>query len=382
MASRTALALALASTLLVPACGGGGDGNGGPSGGVFLDSAVEGLAWTSGALSGTTDAEGSFSIDGNNTAVFSLGGIELGFAPPESVVTPVDLVAGAADETHPTVTNIARFLQTLDTDLDPSNGITIDPSVAAAAVGQALDFEQSIANFAANAQSVVDTLTAGLPGGSRPLIPAVDAQQHLAGTLIGGVAGLYEGTFSGTDAGEFAVYIDRSGALHGAALTQFDELLGLTGDASSDGGFLAGDVSSGATFTGSISASGVLSGTWALPPSDAGTFVGVRVEGVDPTVDHDLIEALTGVYVGTTTSGMAVEPVEVTMDGGGNFSVDGKVALGGTVVTTDQGVIVFAGLDVEGTAVAGEIDAKGAMTGTFSNPIDGESGTFAAALQP
>jgi hypothetical protein len=86
--------------LLSAACGGGG---GGQESGVFLDSAVEGLGFVSGTLSGLTDADGTFLVDGGAPITLSLGDIVLGTAGAQPVVTPVDLVAGAQDEQHPTV---------------------------------------------------------------------------------------------------------------------------------------------------------------------------------------------------------------------------------------------------------------------------------------
>ena len=111
----------------VPADNGGGEDGGGTSAGVFLDSPVEGLTYQSGANpSGTTDANGTFMYTPGETLTFSVGGVVLGTLPDGApVITPFDF--GAAAE------NIARFLQTLDEDGDPSNGIDITAAAAALA---------------------------------------------------------------------------------------------------------------------------------------------------------------------------------------------------------------------------------------------------------
>ncbi len=93
--------------------------------GIFLDSAVEGLSYSSGALSGFTDVDGRFEYEVNNTVIFSIGSIAIGAALGADTITPIELVDGAEDETDDEVVNILRFLQTLDNDANPDNGIQI-----------------------------------------------------------------------------------------------------------------------------------------------------------------------------------------------------------------------------------------------------------------
>lgn len=111
------------------ACGGGGgDANTAPLliTGEFLDSAVEGLTYQSGSNpSGTTDANGTFTYTPGETLTFSVGGVVLGTLPDgASVITPFDFGVAAT-------VNIARFLQTLDADGDPSNGIDLTAAAVA-----------------------------------------------------------------------------------------------------------------------------------------------------------------------------------------------------------------------------------------------------------
>jgi para-nitrobenzyl esterase len=103
-------------------------------------------------------------------------------------MTPVDLVAGAQNETDPTVTNITRLLITLDEDNIIGNGITISPEVREALVGASINFDQDPAVFAQDAEvlEVINTVNLhfNLVGmGERTLCSVEEAQDHLGNTL-------------------------------------------------------------------------------------------------------------------------------------------------------------------------------------------------------
>ena len=182
MRNRLVFGTALGSALL-GACGGGGGGGGSPTG-QFVDSLVSGLDYnTSGGSLGTTDADGRFSYGSGQSLTFFVGDIVLGVAPGAAILTPVDLIAGATDETNEEVINIARFLQTIDLDQDPDNGIEISDTVRQAAVGQTIDFTTDAVTFETLAQPTVDAITAGLPGGSRALVSIAEARDHLGDSL-------------------------------------------------------------------------------------------------------------------------------------------------------------------------------------------------------
>lgn len=149
--------------------------------GVFLDSAVQGLRYRTNSLNGETDSAGRFSYTSGETVSFYIGDILLGSTTAKAIVTPLDLVPGATNETDPTVTNLLRFLQSLDSDGDASNGISLNATVIANAAGQTINFNQSISNFEMNVQDTVDFLF----GGSRPMVSATEAQAHFRDTLIG-----------------------------------------------------------------------------------------------------------------------------------------------------------------------------------------------------
>ena len=90
--------------------------------GVFVDDPVQGLHYARGAYSGTTDAEGTFRCLRGEVVTFSVGDVTLGSTRCASVVTLLDLVPGA-DSDQPQVQAIASFLQSLDGDGDPQNGV-------------------------------------------------------------------------------------------------------------------------------------------------------------------------------------------------------------------------------------------------------------------
>ena len=127
----------LVLSLTLMACGGGG-GGGGSTGnstdpvletspdttsilrGVFIDSPVEGLRYSTETLSGYTDSQGAFNYRLNETVTFSIGNLEFGSAVGAAVITPLTLT-GETDLSNISsqAVNIARILQTLDD--EPAN---------------------------------------------------------------------------------------------------------------------------------------------------------------------------------------------------------------------------------------------------------------------
>ncbi len=143
--------------------------------GVFLDSAVSGIHYETLTQNGTTTADGEFNYLDGETITFSIGGTSLPSALARSVLTPLDLV-GTTDFNNTSVVNIARLLQSLDADGDPSNGISIAGSAHLAAEGMSLDFDDT----------EFDTLAAifvSNSGGNGILIDAASAIAHLRESL-------------------------------------------------------------------------------------------------------------------------------------------------------------------------------------------------------
>lgn len=153
--------------------------------GRFVDSEVEGVEYETETQSGVTGENGEFSYRAGETIIFFIGGIILGEAEAEPVMTPVDLVEGATDQFDDVVTNIARFLQTLDDDDDPDNGIRITEEVRNAAIDISIDFNVTIVEFEENpdVQDAVEELTELRTAGVRLLALVYRVQMHLAMTL-------------------------------------------------------------------------------------------------------------------------------------------------------------------------------------------------------
>jgi len=168
-------------------CGGGGDGSGTSlQTGRFVDSPVEGLYYETPTQTGITDSQGRFFYEYGETVHFSIGGISFGETTGKSVVTPLDLVPDAADETDDTVVNMIRFLQSLDTDDYPENGITISDMVRDEAQGREIEFDCSQNEFEENiqVQAMFETLNAlGAFDDERTLCDSDDAVTHFRNCL-------------------------------------------------------------------------------------------------------------------------------------------------------------------------------------------------------
>ncbi|MBU2979318.1 hypothetical protein [Alteromonas sp. C1M14] len=152
--------------------------------GVFLDSAVEGLAYKTDTLSGVTDEKGTFYYHEGESITFSIGGIELGEVPGGEVISPYSFAT--SDAVSPdVVTNIAQFLQTLDIDGDPTNGILISDAMLVAAEDLALIFDVSSDEFAADSDltTALELLATHLEYSYEHMVSVEAALAHLDETL-------------------------------------------------------------------------------------------------------------------------------------------------------------------------------------------------------
>lgn len=199
---------ALLSAVLV-GCGGGG-GGGGAGGdsasnsavdtspstsssetageirqGRFLDSAVSNVRYITlspngkVSMSGFTAEDGSFFYRDGETVSFYIGDILLGSAAAKDIVTPVALVEGASSSDA--LSNMLRFLQTLDEDASPANGIQITDSVHENATDVQVDFDKAMSSFdvQTSLMSLINVAT------NSPTLPTVvDALTHFRETLL------------------------------------------------------------------------------------------------------------------------------------------------------------------------------------------------------
>ncbi|NDV12376.1 hypothetical protein [Crenobacter caeni] len=164
--------LALLVPLALAACGGGGGGgsSGGPQTaaltGKFVDAPVEGIAYRTETLSGTTGSGGTFQYRPGETVTFSIGGVTLPPAKAGELVTPLTLAAG--DST--VAVNIAQLLQTLDS--NPADGIiSIGPEDVQQLAGKTLAFGDP--NFDTNAATTL----------GKPLVDETAATAHMNTSL-------------------------------------------------------------------------------------------------------------------------------------------------------------------------------------------------------
>ncbi|MBF0416734.1 MAG: tandem-95 repeat protein, partial [Magnetococcales bacterium] len=152
--------------------------------GVFLDSPVGGVTYTSGSMTGVTTSSGGYAYKPGDIVVFKIGDIVLGSSQGQSYVTPVDL---APSKNSNTIVNILRLLQTLDSDGNPNNGIQISEQAQEAAKGVTVDINASIEEFGSNNQLISlvsnpELFDPGLPP-KEGLLSAVEAMAHFKETL-------------------------------------------------------------------------------------------------------------------------------------------------------------------------------------------------------
>ena len=161
-------------------------GNGGMNG-TFVDSPVQGLTYTTPSGSGVTGENGQFFCNPGEMIQFMIGDVLLGEIQAKDVITPMDFVDPAEWSmgfNHPMLVNMGRFLQSLDADANPENGITITDDVRNEMRGLMIDFHQSIQDFE-NDPNVM-ALFVKLNGLDMPhngmmweLVDVDDAQHHM-----------------------------------------------------------------------------------------------------------------------------------------------------------------------------------------------------------
>lgn len=137
LASRLLGAAALAATVsLLPACSDDSSSDKKSLTGSFVDSAVQGLRYQAepSGLKGLTDVDGNFRYRAGDTVTFYIGDLPLGEVTGDELVTPADVARAEYDNSEDQdnfLLNVIRLLQTLDSDGDPDNGITISKETQA-----------------------------------------------------------------------------------------------------------------------------------------------------------------------------------------------------------------------------------------------------------
>lgn len=187
---RCVLCLGLLMVLVISGCGSNGSGGSTitEQQGVFVDSPVEGMGYRTGTHFGMTDSEGTFTFFQGETITFFIGDVVIGEATVKPLMTPLDLVEEANDENHQAVVNIARLLQSLDTDGDLSNGIQISKAVSDTLKNEPpIDYNQAEEEFANDlaVKGVFEKLNTAkvFTDGERTLCEAAAAKEHFQKTL-------------------------------------------------------------------------------------------------------------------------------------------------------------------------------------------------------
>jgi len=145
--------------------------------GRFVDSAVSGLQYATATQTGVTGTDGSFSYLAGEQVTFSIGDINFPATQATDTVTPLN-VFSTTDIDDTRVVNMARLLQSLDTDGNPDNGITISPNADASATGLFVDFNSP------SFDSQVINLVANSGSGTTSLIDGETALEHFQETLF------------------------------------------------------------------------------------------------------------------------------------------------------------------------------------------------------
>jgi len=223
-----------------------------------------------------TDGRGAFTYAVGETVEFSVGGVSIGSAAAQPVVTPIDLVA-AGSSTESEVQNISRFLMMLDMNSDPSDGITISAAVRDIAANwtpvdfAAGDFGNEVVTIVSDVASV-DARVAQLPA-------SAVAQDHLERTVHCEMSGYFVGRYAGGRTGAVVLVVDPAdGMVTGwfkGTMIREESLAGVSVDSLRQ--FVvdarSGD---GDGFAGSFDTFSEISGTWTFG-DESGSFDASRV---------------------------------------------------------------------------------------------------------
>ena len=99
-----------------------------PARGHFIDSPVGGITFTTPTQEGVTDLSGGFDYFPQEVVELSVGSVKLGTAVANHKISPLDIFE-SADIHDLRVVNMARFLQSLDANASPKEGIDISEEV-------------------------------------------------------------------------------------------------------------------------------------------------------------------------------------------------------------------------------------------------------------
>ncbi|MDH5256562.1 MAG: hypothetical protein OEX07_01095 [Gammaproteobacteria bacterium] len=156
--------------------------------GNLVGPSLQGIRYSTNTISGTTDVNGRFRYRFGETVYFQIGNNLLGSARGSEKLTPIDLVHGAEDETDNRVMNIIRFLQSIDIDDNPDNGISISEGVLTKLENIKFDFSSPVFSFSSALFDFFRSSNeSGIFSTPRKLISADLARKNLRWSLFGEV---------------------------------------------------------------------------------------------------------------------------------------------------------------------------------------------------
>jgi|GEM_PF-1456756 len=153
--------------------------------GQFIDSPVVGLDYLTASMAGETGERGRFYFLSDEEVAFSVGSLLLGTSVGDRRLSPLDLLQ--VDTENGSAINMARFLQTLDSDGQPQNEVLLTEAVKAC-VDQALasldlvdvDWADDVGVDALIDETIALCATQGV---SLTEVSAADAKEHLDNSL-------------------------------------------------------------------------------------------------------------------------------------------------------------------------------------------------------
>lgn len=350
--------------------------------GQFVDASVTGLAYASGSVSGITDAEGHFTYEVGKPVTFSIGGITLGQAEGDKVVSPIDLFAGGSASDN-RVRNVVRLLMMLDADGNPDNGIQLSAEVQTQAENwSTLDFSLEPLQFESELQLqtiITDAQTAD--GGSHLLPSETEAEAHLTKSLYCAYSGAFTGTYSGKDSGSWGMIVKTDGYIAGVGYSSFfatsftlegSSILSLDGNRA----FTSGSSAVGADFSGSLTSYDDVSGEWQNAYYvESGPFTGTRLTLSAGSAKY----RASGLFEG---GDLGLFAMEIATDGtvsGYAYSVAGDVLypITGSYDEANGNMSATASDGTTTVTITGYFDpTTESFSGSWENSADALSGTF------
>ena len=376
MKRSNSLSVVSVMALTLTACGGGGDGGGtqpvaAPSTGVFIDSPVQGLSYSSApsGLSGLTGPNGEFLYRAGDRVTFSIGGyvlVGMDASPVlgQTQVTPFIFLGNTSvpSVTHVGPVNLARLLLALDT-VPGGETITLPATPPILPVptnfGSAI-FDTEMANagipIASEADAIVHLQKQFAIWGSWSTAVTPNELQVITflpdGTFIlahdddplvaGGVDGMEGGTYRWNATTNeltytIAVNTDGTGGLSHPSASQTPPYTFVIDPTGNTAVFHFGpNVSNQIVFTRVIDANNLLVGAWKVPVFESGLFPvltflpdGTFTVATDQT-DSDPAGMERGTYVYDATTGNVT--FTTTVDTNGENGVNDSPTLPAIVV--------------------------------------------------